>query len=214
AVGRVVNGLIGQGIAVITDRTHLVHVSGHPRRAELEDLIGWVRPRMLIPVHGEALHLFEHASLARAAGVPHGLICRDGDVVRLAPDGPDVIDEVPAGRLYKDGQLLIAADARTIADRRRLGFNGIVSVALALTERGELAADPEIELSGIPEKAPDGTALEEIAYDAVVDTLGSLPRQRRRDPDAVAESVRRALRANLSQVWGKKPQCHVHVLMV
>src|SRR5580692_4292934 len=78
-VGRVINGLVGQGIEVITDRTHLVHVSGHPRRAELEDLYGWVRPRIAVPVHGEALHLAEHAALARKIGVPQTLVCSNGD---------------------------------------------------------------------------------------------------------------------------------------
>ncbi len=84
AVGRVLNGLIDQGIEVITDRTHLVHVSGHPRRAELEDLIGWVKPKILIPVHGEALHLSEHAALARRLRVPQVIECRNGDLVQLS----------------------------------------------------------------------------------------------------------------------------------
>src|ERR1043165_2922225 len=69
AVMRVINGLVSQGIEVITDRTHLVHVSGHPRMDELRDMIGWVRPQILLPVHGEPLHLAEHAALARRAGV-------------------------------------------------------------------------------------------------------------------------------------------------
>ena len=69
AVGRIINGLIDQGIEVITDRTHMVHVSGHPRRAEVAELISWVRPKILMPVHGEALHLSEHAELARSLGI-------------------------------------------------------------------------------------------------------------------------------------------------
>jgi ribonuclease J len=214
AVGRVVNGLIDQGIAVISDRTHLVHVSGHPRRAELEDLIKWVRPQILIPVHGESLHLYEHATLARKAGVPRGLICRDGDVVRLAPNGPDVIDEVPAGRLYKDGRVLVAAESRTVADRRRLAFAGIVSVALALTDRGEWAADPEVELTGIPDTGADGEAITDTAYNAVLDSFESMPKARRRDPEAVAEAVRRGVRGALNAQWGKKPICHVQILTV
>ncbi|HXW47872.1 MAG TPA: ribonuclease J, partial [Xanthobacteraceae bacterium] len=133
AIGRVINGLIEQGVEVITDRTHLVHVSGHPRRDELRDMIGWVRPRILIPAHGEALHLAEHAELARRAGVPQVLVCRNGDLVRLAPGAAEIIDELPSGRLYKDGALVIDAEARTIAARRRLSFSGIVSVALAMT---------------------------------------------------------------------------------
>ena len=88
AVGAIINGLVTQGVEVITDRTHLVHVSGHPRRDELRDMISWVRPQLLIPVHGEALHLFEHAKLARAAGVPKVLICRNGDLVKLGPGDP------------------------------------------------------------------------------------------------------------------------------
>ena len=150
AVGRVINGLVSQGVEVITDRTHLVHVSGHPRRAELLDMIAWVRPKILIPAHGEALHLAEHAALARGAGVPHVLVCRNGDLVRLAPGSAEIIDEMPSGRLYKDGSLLVNAESRTFAARRRLSFAGIVTVALALSEKGVLVADPEIELFGIP----------------------------------------------------------------
>jgi ribonuclease J len=213
AVGRVLNGLIDQGIEVVTDRTHLVHVSGHPRRDELRERIGWVKPKILVPAHGEALHLREHAALARAAGVPTVIECRNGDLVELAPQ-PGIIDEVPAGRLYKDGGLLIEADARTIADRRRLSFAGAISVALALTDKGELAADPELDLIGIPERGRDGALMADVALDAVMETMGSLPRARRRDPDSVAESVRQAVRSAIAQQWGKKPMCHVHVLAV
>jgi ribonuclease J len=213
AVGRVINGLINQGIEVITDRTHMVHVSGHPRRAELEDLIGWVRPKILVPVHGEALHLSEHAALARKCGVKQVIQIRNGDLLRLAPDAR-VIDEVPAGRLYKDGALIVEADARTVADRRRLSFAGAVSIALAITDKGVLAADPELDLIGIPERDRDGGLIHEAVYDAVLETVESMPRKRRGDPDAVAEAVRRAVRAAVAQRWGKKPMCHVHVLAV
>jgi ribonuclease J len=214
AVGRVINGLVAQGIEVITDRTHLVHVSGHPRRGELRQMLAWVRPQIVVPVHGEALHLSEHAALAREVGVPKVAICRNGDLLRLAPNGPDVIDEVPAGRLYQDGNLLVEADERTVPDRRRLGFAGIVSVALAMDDKGQLAGDPEIELTGIPETDAEGRSIAELASAAVVDTFENLPRARRRDPDAVAESLRRAVRGTIASKWGKKPMCHVHVLVV
>jgi len=212
AVMRVINGLVAQGIEVITDRTHLVHVSGHPRRAELADMIGWVRPQILIPVHGEALHMAEHAALARRAGVAKALQCRNGDLLRLAPGEPAIIDEVPAGRLYKDGTLLVEAEARTVADRRRLGFVGIVSVALVVTDRGEIVGEPALELTGIPETDADGNLIARIAYDAIQEAIGSMPRPRRRDPDAVAEAARRAVRAAIGAAWGKKPLCHIQVL--
>ena len=214
AVGAIINGLIDQGIEVITDRTHLVHVSGHPRRDELRDMISWVRPQALIPVHGEALHLAEHAALARSLGVPKVLVCRNGDLVRLAPGEPAVIDELPHGRLYKDGTLVETDDARAVVERRRMGFAGAVFVALAITEKGELADDPQIELPGVPERADVDQTLDERLYDIVISTFESLPRGRRRDGDAVAESIRRAVRAELNAVWGKKPLCHVNVLVV
>ena len=214
AVGRVINGLVTQGIEVVTDRTHLVHVSGHPRRAEMADLYGWVKPKIAIPVHGEPLHLAEHAALARAAGVPEVVVCRNGDVVRLKAGAAGIVDELPAGRLYKDGNLLVEADARTVADRRRLGFVGVVSVAVALDDRGGVIADPELELIGIPERNAAGALLAEIASDAVVRTVEQMPRARRRDPDAVKEAVTRAVRSALAENWGKKPLCRVHVLTV
>jgi ribonuclease J len=214
AVMRIVNGLISQGVEVITDRTHLVHVSGHPRRAELAEMIGWVRPQVLIPVHGEPLHLAEHAELARRSGVGKVVVCRNGDLIKLAPGLPAIVDEVPSGRLYKDGSLLVDSGQRTVADRRRLGFAGIVSVAVAMSEKGELLGDPEIELTGIPEKGADGSLIARIVYDAVLEAIDSMPRPRRRDPDAVAESARRAVRASVGSAWNKKPMCHVHVVTI
>src|SRR6201993_1401326 len=214
AVGSIVNGLIAQGIEIITDRTHLVHVSGHPRRDELRDMIAWTRPQLLIPVHGEALHLSEHARLARAAGVPKVLTCRNGDLVRLGPGEPGIIDELPSGRLYKDGTILEDAKSRAVVERRRMAFAGCAFVAIAMTEQGELADDPEVDLVGMPEKNAAGELLDDIVFDAVVSTVEGLPRARRRDADALAESVRRAVRSTLNQEWGKKPLCLVHVLEV
>jgi ribonuclease J len=214
AIARVINGLVAQGVEVVTDRTHLVHVSGHPRRDELRDMIGWVRPQILIPAHGEPLHLAEHAELARRAGVPQVLVCRNGDLVRLAPGRAEIIDQLPSGRLYKDGSLVIEAEARTIAARRRLSFSGIVSVAIAINDKGALVAYPEIELIGLPENDAGGTPLLQVASRAIEKTFETLPKPRRRDPEEVAESLRRAVRGAIAERWGKKPICHVHVLVV
>ncbi|WGS17094.1 MULTISPECIES: ribonuclease J [unclassified Bradyrhizobium] len=214
AVGSIINGLVEQGVEVITDRDHLVHVSGHPRRDELRDMISWVRPQLLIPVHGEALHLAEHAKLARAAGVPKVLTCRNGDLVKLGPGDSGIIDELPAGRLYKDGTILEDAKSRAVVERRRMGFAGCAFVAIAMTEQGELADDPEVDLVGMPEKNAAGEMLDDIVFEVVVSTVEGLSRPRRRDPDALAESVRRAVRALLNEQWGKKPICLVHVLTV
>lgn len=214
AVGNIVNGLIDMGVQVITDRTHFVHVSGHPRRDELRDLLAWTRPKLLVPAHGEALHLSEHAGLARAAGVPNVITCRNGDVVRLGPGDPGIVDEAPSGRLYKDGFLLVEEKAAAVAERRKLAYAGVIAVVLAVSEKGELLDDPQVALIGVPDKDRSGADMAGIVADIVVETLEQLPRARRRDPDAIAESVRHAIRGGVAGVWGKKPNCVVQVAVV
>jgi len=214
AVGTIINGLVTQGIEVITDRDALVHVSGHPRRDELRDMISWVRPELLIPVHGEALHLSEHAKLARACGVPKVMIVKTGDLVKLGPGDSAVIDELPSGRIFKDGSILESEKSRAVTERRRLGFAGCAMVALAINSKGDLLDDPAVDLIGIPEKNSSGQLLDDIVYDIVLEVVENLPKARKRDPDAMAESVRRAVRSTLAEHWGKKTICYVQVLTV
>jgi ribonuclease J len=142
------------------------------------------------------------------------MICKNGDLIRLGPGEPAIVDELPAGRIYKDGNLLEDEKARAVVERRRMAFAGCAFVAIAMTDKGELADDPEVDLAGIPEKNANGEDIADEVFDLVVSTVENLPRARRRDPDAVAESVRRAVRAGINEQWGKKPLCYVHVLMV
>jgi ribonuclease J len=122
------------------------------------------------------------------------------------PGEPAIIDKLPSGRLYKEGIILEDAKSRAVAD--------CVFVAIAMTETGELAEDPEVDLVGIPEKNMAGEELDDIVFDAVVTTVENLPRARRRDADALAESVRAAVRGTPNEHWGKKPLCLVHALEV
>ena len=214
AVNRIVNAMIDIGIEVITDRNKLVHVSGHPRRGELARMYEWLKPDVVVPVHGEALHLSENAALARSIGIKEVVICGDGDVVRLAPGPAQVIDEIPAGRLYRDGNLLIDAESRTVAERRKLGFAGIVSVAVAVSGRGDLVGDPWIEMTGLPVAASADKTMQEIVADAVEGALTSLPKGRRRDPGALEQAIERSVRGSVNAVWGKKPLCHVMIIQV
>jgi ribonuclease J len=176
------------------------------------EMIGWVRPQILIPVHGELLHMAEHAAVARRAGVGQVLICRDGELLRLAPGPAEKVDELPAGRYYKDGTLLVSAEERTVADRRRLAFAGVISMALALSDHGDLVGEPELKLTGIPATDAQGRNTTDLVFEAAMAAFAGLPRARRRDPEFVMEVVRRALRESLNASWNKKPICHVHVL--
>lgn len=218
AVNRIINALVLQGVKVLTDRDALVHVSGHPRRGELEQMYRWLRPQVSVPVHGEPMHLAEHAELARAMGVREVVRLVDGDVVRLISADPtasaEVIEEIPFGRLYKDGHVLVNAADAAVAERRRLSFAGLVSVAVAMTAKGEVVGDPMIDLSGLPQHGVGGKPIDDVIEDAILDCLDGLPKARRRDADAVAESLTRAVRSSVNQAWGKKPLCHVLVITV
>lgn len=213
-VGAVTNALVRAGVDVITDRTHLVHVSGHPRTDELRELYSWVRPRVLVPVHGEAVHLAEHADLAREAGIERVVTAFNGDMILLGPGKARIIDEARAGRQYKDGRIIIDAEAESLRQRRRLANAGCVTVSLVIDNRGDVADEPKITMIGLPAVDSEGTPFEDIIADAIDEVLGGLPRGRRRDPGVLREAVRRAVRGASAAAWGKKPLCDVHVMTV
>ena len=213
-INRIVNALTARGIRVITDRDRLVHVSGHPRRDEMREMYGWLKPRIAIPVHGEAMHLAAHADLARELGVATVVEVEDGVMTRLAPDPVDQVDEIEVNNLYKDGRLIADLEGIGVAARRRLSFAGHVAVSVVIDEKGSVRGDPEIELIGVPRFDGVGRPMEAVAMDAVLATLDSVPRPVRRDPDALGEAIRRAVRGTIAQAWGKKPICTVFVAVV
>jgi ribonuclease J len=213
-INRIINALTARGISVMTDRDRLVHVSGHPRRGELTEMYAWTKPQIAVPVHGEPMHLAAHADLAIGLGVPHVVRVRDGVMTRLAPEPVKAVDEIDVGRLYKDGSLISDADGVGVSERRKLAFAGHVAVSLVVDRKGEQMANPDVALSGLPLKDASGRPFEETVMNAVLGTLDSIPRPQKRDPDVLAEAVRRAVRAAVAEAWGKKPICTVFVAVV
>ena len=124
----------------------------------------WIRPQIAIPAHGEELHLSEHYRFARERQVPHVVKARNGDVVLLGPGEPGIIDQVAHGRLLKDGNLLVKADDESLRARQSLAFGGVVTIALAVTSKGEMAGTPDVVTNGLPARTRDGEAM-----DALVD---------------------------------------------
>jgi ribonuclease J len=214
AIGNIINQLCDQGIVIITDRDRLVHVSGHPRRDELAEMYGWVRPEIAIPVHGEAMHLWAHAAFARDMGVKQVVLTENGNIVRLAPGPAEEIDDVPFGQVYKDGMIIADAENVGVPERRKLAFAGHVAVSVVLDGKGGVMVDPEIALTGLPLQGVSGHPFEETVMTAVLGTIDSIPRARRRDADLVREAIRRSVRAAVRQAWGKKPLCTVFVAIV
>ncbi|OYW54793.1 MAG: MBL fold metallo-hydrolase [Hyphomicrobium sp. 32-62-53] len=213
-IGHIQNSLVRMGCHILTDSDALIHVTGHPRRGELKQMYGWIRPKIVVPMHGEARHLMANADLARSLGVGEVVPAFNGEMVRLAPGPARKIDDVPVGRLFRDGNLLVPEGEGPVRERRKLAFVGIVVASVVLSRKGELVADPIVELDGVPIEDAEGESMLDLAYDALEGTLKSIPPARRRDPDLVEEALRKSLRAVINQAWGKKPICKVMVSVV
>ncbi|KAA9357785.1 ribonuclease J [Ochrobactrum quorumnocens] len=205
------NKLIDQGIKLISDDDALVHVSGHPRRNELKRMYSWVRPKILVPVHGEAAHLVAQGSLGAMEGIEEIAQVRDGDMLRLAPGRAEIIDEAPVGRIYKDGKLIGDEDEIGMVERRKLAFVGHVAVSVLLDRDFKIMDEPDLVAFGLPEEDGQGDLMEDILLDAAIEAIDSIPRARRKDLEVVRESVRRAVRSATNEAWGKKPVVTVFI---
>lgn len=207
AIGRIMNQLAHRNILTVTEKQAHVHVSGHPGQPELAALYDWIRPEILIPVHGERRHMAEQARFGLAHGVKKALVQSNGDVVRLSPKGPERVGQERTGRFVLDGDTIVAADGTTITERRRLSWYGLISVALALDGDDCLLGEPEIRLHGVPIEEEVDEFMEEAcdaATKAINDNKGDL--------DKLRENVRLAVRRLATSWTGKKPIVDVIVV--
>ena len=199
AIGRIMNALSDLGVITVTERQAHVHVSGHPGRPELAAMYRWIRPEILVPVHGEMRHMREQARFAIAEGVPAAIVQRNGDLIRLAPGGPKKVGEERVGRLVLDGDVILPADGVTINERRKIASNGLIAVALPVGAGGRLAGRAIVRPFGVPVEADrddflaDAADAAEKAYDPA------------RDVERVREAVRLAVRRCATLWTGKKP---------
>jgi len=212
AIAKLQNQLSKLGVDIVTTAEEAgVHVSGHPARDELSRMYQWVRPRIAIPVHGEARHLAEHAKLARECQVPEAVVSENGSIVRLAPGPATVVEHVTAGRLALDGTQLVPLDGGAMRARKKLMTNGIAVVTLVVGRGGKLEADPLVSLQGVVDN-DTSEGLIEGAADAVAGAFEDLGKAERRDDDAVREAARIAVRRFVNAEVGKKPQTEVHLV--
>jgi ribonuclease J len=207
AIGRIQNALATKNVLMITDRQAEVHVSGHPGRPELEAMYRWIRPEILLPVHGERRHMAEQARLGITSGIRHAVVQSNGDVLRLAPGTPTIIGQQDTGRLVLDGDVILPADGATINERRKLGLHGQISVAVAIDRKGKLIGEPTLRTQGVPVEEDKAAFLAEAADEAAA----AVPKGSQEE-DAVRERIRLAVRRTATRWTGKKPI--VDVLLV
>ncbi len=202
AIGRIQNQLSLRGVVMVTDRQSEIHVSGHPGRPELEALYSWIRPEIIMPVHGEIRHMKEQARLGAANGIARNVFQKNGDIVRLAPGTPGKIAEIATGRLVLDGDIIVPADGEAVTMRRRMSRDGYLVVVLG---RG---GSIQIEGVGLP-LDEDYDAFIDEAVEDVKRSLSKLRGAAARDREAIYEAARLAARRAAQRWSGKKPQTRV-----
>jgi ribonuclease J len=210
------NKLADRGVRLYTERDHPgLHVSGHPCRDELKRMYQWARPAIAVPTHGERRHLLEHASLARDLQVGQAIAPRNGDMVRLAPGRAEIVDEVPAGRLYVDAGVVTPENGEALRERRHAAYNGMLTVSVALDRRGRIASGPQVRALGLPGDA-DYTledALDDLAGEAE-GALKKLSGEARDDDHAVETALSRAVKKAAFRIWERRPVVETTVLRV
>ncbi len=207
AIAELQDRLADRGVRLYTEKDHPgIHVSGHPCRDEMRQMYAWARPRISVPTHGMRRHLMEHAALARDLGVPETVTPRNGDLVRLAPGKAVIIDEVPNGRLYVDGGMIVTEKGEALRERRHASTNGVLVVSFAMDKRGKIVSDIDVRGIGLPgdEVTPLGDALDELA-ERVEQAVNSLKGEARDDDMVVEQAVGRVLKKASQQIWDRRP---------
>src|SRR5579875_534563 len=167
SVGQVINGLARLGATVIHRSMALVHVSGHAPAGELRYLLNIVRPKNVMPVHGEWRHLRAHAAIAESVGIPRDrvLLAEDGTVVDLVDGVAAITGRVPVGYVYVDGLEVGDIGDSTLKDRRILGQDGFLQILVAVDlEEGKVVHGPDITARGFSD---DPGALDPIRAELI-----------------------------------------------
>ncbi|HFC04330.1 MAG TPA: ribonuclease J [Rhizobiales bacterium] len=211
SVAAVFNDLAEQGVEIITSDEEMIHTSGHPRQGELLEYYDWLKPKALIPMHGEMRHLDFHTGFAKKAGIDHTLRVSNGELTQLLPGPAKIIEDIDSGRIHIDGRLFVEADRGPARMRRKLAFSGVIAISVTLSDRGALLSDPQIILDGIPEQDEEGYLIEESLLDDIEDTIEQVPRKAARNDDVFIENIKRTARRTCSELWGKRPIVHVMV---
>lgn len=201
------NNLVRKGVKVITSHEEDIHVSGHPAREELKQMYEWVRPHLLIPVHGEIRHMQEQAELGLSCGVPKALVPENGTLVRLDRENPAIIDVVPTGRLGYDGNRMVPMISPLVRDRARLGINGSVFVSITLDKAGQLAKVPLTTFLGVCLEGEEMEQVDREVHKAIRQTIHN----GYKNGEALKEELRIAIRRTTNTLLGKKPVVEIHI---
>ena len=207
------NEIVKRGIELITEENSFVHVSGHPNREDLKDMYKWIKPKSVIPVHGEHRHMIEQAKFAKEMQVPHSIQIENGDILRIYPgDKPVVIDKAPTGRMYLDGLIGIKEDSNSLKERKNLSANGYLEVTLIVSNSGKIKK-PIISFRGIPEDEMTDSLIFDIE-DEVVNMCRTFSLQSKKQESNLVENLKQTCRKIVRERTGKKPYTTINIARI
>ena len=207
------NNLVKEGIEVISEDNEYIHVSGHPNREDLRDMYNWVKPKAVIPVHGEHRHMIEHIEFAKEMQVKYPVQVENGDIVKLYPgDKPEVYDKAPSGRIYLDGNVPVEEDSKSIKERRNISSNGFLEATIMITPKGNIHNKPLVTFRGLPVYENDDFiyGLEE----EIEKTVRTFSLNNAKQKDNLIDALKITCRKFSKEKTGKKPLTNINLVRI
>jgi len=208
------NQLVKNGIDVVSEDNEFVHVSGHPNRDDLKDMYNWVKPKSVIPVHGEHRHMIEHINFAKEMQVPYPVQVENGDIVQLYPgDKPLVIDKAPVGRIYVDGNISVGEDSQSLKDRINISYNGFVEVTILINNSGNIVKNPIVSCKGIPKNTENDNFVFDLE-DRIKNICKTFSLKNAKQEHNLIENIKTNCRKIVKQMTGKRPYTNVNLIRI
>ena len=208
------NQLVKNGIDVVSEDNEFVHVSGHPNREDLKDMYKWVRPKSIIPVHGEHRHMIEHINFAKEMQVPYPVQVENGDIVQLYPgNSPKVIDKAPVGRLLVDGKVSIGQDSQSLKERINISYNGFLEITILINDNGKIVSKPIISFKGIPSNGESTNFIFDLE-DKIRTVCKSFSLKNFKQDQNLIETLKINCRKTVKEKTGKKPFTNINLVRI
>ena len=208
------NQLVKNGIEVVSEENEFVHVSGHPNREDLKEMYNWVKPKSVIPVHGEHRHMIEHINFAKEMQVPFPVQVENGDIVKLYPgEKPKVVDRAPVGRMYVDGKISVGQESQSLKERINISYNGFLEVTIIINSVGQVIKNPIISFKGIPSNGASDDFIFDLE-DKIKKLCKTYSLKNSRQEQNLIEALKMNCRKTVKEKTGKRPYTIVNLVRI
>ena len=209
---KIFNDFSKNDINVLSEENSMIHVSGHPAREDLKKMYNWIKPKILIPVHGEQRHMAEHINFAKEMGVKFPIKVSNGEIIKLSPGEPKVVDKVTWGRVYLDGKVLIDNDSPVLKERRNMAANGYMEITVLISKNGQIKNNPVITIKGVPLIDEDASEIEYDLEDIVMDTCKTFNLNNSKQEKNLIDTLKGNCRKLINDKSGKKPLVNINLV--